>query len=269
VENETASDIPPSLQSAVPGKTKPPGPVSENPVDPDQKRPDGATYEFAVLPTPDYNEIMPIPMDETLPDGIIYKVQVAAYKSTKPQSFFRGLEPISAEHIGYAIRYFAGRFSFYEDARNALKTVKKQGFRDAFIVAYINGVKSTVDRARTLEPEFAARFRDPDAHASLKSEPAHPSSRVHFRIQLGAFSHEISNDHLNSFKEHAGSNIVSYIKNNEGLYIYTIGNFSTFEDASAFNDTLRMQGLTEAFVIGIKEGQKIPAAEAREMLEFE
>jgi len=242
-----------------------PGPPSVKNIEESfSEMPNGHLNEFAVLPTPDYNEMMPIPMDETLPEGIIYKIQVAAYRSSKPQSFFKGLEPITAEHIAYAIRYFAGRFSLYNDAREALKTVKKQGFRDAFIVAYINGITSSVDRARTLEPEYTSRSQGGRDEQEIISTAI--SSSIHFRLQLGAYSKEISPDLLQTFKYYGGSKKVSYISNNKGLFIYTIGNFSTFEEASAFNDEIKAQGFTEAFIIGVKDGLKIPASEARKLL---
>ncbi len=219
--------------------------------------------EFAILPTPDYNKMLPIPFDEELPHGVIYKIQLAAFRSTKPQSFFKGIEPITAEHIQYAIRYYAGKFSFYNDTKEALKKVKKKGFRDAFIVAYVNGYRSSPDKARNLENKLMSTVAG-QTQALNTLMPEFPSGNgIVFKLQIGVFSKKLSPDMLRTYENYAGTKKIIFTTNNKGLFIYTIGNFSNFEDAGAFNVELKGYGFKDAFVVAYKNGQRIPLSEAR------
>ncbi len=52
---------------------------------------------FAVNTEMNYSEENPIPVNPANPDGLIYKVQVGAFRKPIPQDLFKGFAPISAE----------------------------------------------------------------------------------------------------------------------------------------------------------------------------
>ena len=215
--------------------------------------------DFSILPTPDYNKMIPIPLDRTLPDGVAYKIQVGVFKNLRTQSYFRGLQPITAESIEDKdlIRYFAGLFSNYEDARNALRKVRKNEFKDAFIVAYYKGQKISTDRAKLLEKEGKGSIPE-----NIKME----QHNVYFKIQIGVFSKEVGPDLYRTFKSHAGDKKLEYFVNKNGNVVYTIGKFLTFDSAGSFNKELKTKGLSDAFVIAFDENKKISIREAQILL---
>jgi len=216
-------------------------------------------YSFSILPTPDYNKMIPIPLDQTLPEGVSYKIQVGVFKSLRTQSYFRGLQPITAETIKdkNLIRYFAGIFSNYEDTRYALRKVRKNEFKDAFIVAYYKGQKISTDRAKLLEKE---------GEKGISMDINKDQHNVYFKIQIGVFSKVVGQDVYRTFESHAGEKEVEHYLKNNGNVIYTIGKFLTFDSANSFNKEIKLKGLSDAFVIAYDGDMQISIREAQILL---
>lgn len=89
----------------------------------------------------------------TLPSGIIYKIQIGVYKNKISSDIFKGLSPVCSQSFPGGIKYYAGAFRHYTDARNAKEYIKTMGLADAFIVAYNNGKRVVVKDARAHEPK--------------------------------------------------------------------------------------------------------------------
>jgi hypothetical protein len=107
--------------------------------------------EFEILHSSPYNESNPIPADVSLPDGLIFRIQLGVY--SKPVSFntFGGLYPVSYEETKGLIKYYTGIFSSSEKANRALEIVREYGFSDSFIVPFFNGRKITIEKAKEIE----------------------------------------------------------------------------------------------------------------------
>ncbi|HSH66431.1 MAG TPA: hypothetical protein VLB84_11705, partial [Bacteroidia bacterium] len=87
-----------------------------------------------------YSDANPIPMDEKLPDGLIFKVQMGAFKNPIPQDLFKGITPVTGQTTSQGfIRYSAGLFLTCESAEKAKVEIRELGFPDAFVVAYFDG----------------------------------------------------------------------------------------------------------------------------------
>ena len=80
--------------------------------------------------------------------GLIFKVQVGAFKNAIPQNLFQGFQPIiglSAPE-GY-IRYSAGMFRLFDVAKDALGKIRALGYPDAFLIAFYDGKRITIAEA--------------------------------------------------------------------------------------------------------------------------
>jgi hypothetical protein len=109
--------------------------------------------EFRVLNASPYNSHNPFPKEIKLPEGSFYKIQLAVLGKTPEWGTFHGLSPVTYEEIpGKNLKkFYAGRFSGYEDAKTALETVRKKGFPEAFIVGWFDGTKMSVAKVYELE----------------------------------------------------------------------------------------------------------------------
>ena len=111
---------------------------------------------FAILKASPYSLMNPIPLNEKLPQGVCYKIQLGVFSKPLEPDHFGGVSPISGETLPEAglTKYYAGIFSNYNQASNALEKIKKTGLKDAFIVSFYNGAKISVSRAKELEGFF-------------------------------------------------------------------------------------------------------------------
>lgn len=105
-------------------------------------------YSFMVLPEGRFAE------DNALPPGLVYQIQIfsLARKATVRQ--LNGLSPVfeSRTATGKYI-YRVGVFRTYNDVLSKLNTVKKAGFKTAYIVPFKDGQVIRMSEARTLEKE--------------------------------------------------------------------------------------------------------------------
>ena len=103
-------------------------------------------YSFRVEPEAVFAE------DQTIPGGIIYQVQLLSGGRKATVDELKGLTPIyeSRTPSGMYI-YRAGLFKAYQDAVAAAEHIRRRGFRDAYITAFIDGKETSVVSARTEE----------------------------------------------------------------------------------------------------------------------
>jgi tetratricopeptide (TPR) repeat protein len=108
---------------------------------------------FDFLTHSPYTSTNPIPMDLALPSGTFYRVQLGAFGVAVEPEAFGGMSPITGEHLKERglIKYYAGKFSKYQDASHALSRIRSKGYEDAFIVAWYNGNPVSTQKAKQLE----------------------------------------------------------------------------------------------------------------------
>jgi hypothetical protein len=107
---------------------------------------------FAILSKSPYSSVNPVPIDEPLPDGVAYKIQLGAFSKPLPVNTFKGLTPLSGEKLANGvIKYYVGLFRRFTDAGDALRKVHEYGLKDAYIVAFYNRKIINPERAKQLE----------------------------------------------------------------------------------------------------------------------
>ena len=132
-------------------------------------------FKFADAVTPREE---PIPIDAPMPKGVVYKVQVGAFRNALPTEAFSDMTPVMGEHAGNGlVRYTAGMFTSADAASKAGGKVRARGYRDAFVVAYMDGKRVPLRdamRAERLEAASAIAAQVPAA-APIGTTPR-PSS---------------------------------------------------------------------------------------------
>lgn len=108
-------------------------------------------YSFKVLDVAQFAE------DQTIPSGVVYQIQIFASKNKATLKSLKGLSPVyESRNSNGNIVYRVGLFRKYSDVLGHLNTVKKVGFRNAYITAYIDGRIVSVAKARAKENEKPA-----------------------------------------------------------------------------------------------------------------
>lgn len=81
--------------------------------------------------------------------GVTFKVQIAASSKNVDlePSNFKGLNNITVVKEGSMYKYFYNETTDYDHARKALEVAKNKGYNSAFLVAYKNGKKVSIQQA--------------------------------------------------------------------------------------------------------------------------
>lgn len=104
-----------------------------------------------------YTTNNPIPLNKPLPQGLLFKVQIGAFRNPIPQDLFKGFNPLFGESTPSGlVRYTAGSFRNYKNANTAKNEIRGIGYKDAFVVAYYNGKRVSYAEAMTLVNESSA-----------------------------------------------------------------------------------------------------------------
>jgi hypothetical protein len=234
----------------------------------------GQAYaQFAMLSSPAYSNANPIPFDIKLPPGLIYTIQLAAFKNPVQPSVFKGLFPLYGRKkpdngVSY---YYTGIFRINEDARQALSKVRAEGFSDAFIIAMMDDAQVSMERATMLEKEWAAKplpLNEPAVQQG-KNVPAAdtlPVGTLTFRAEAIRSKKPLKPEAIEKIELLAGTRGLDMIKNNMDETVLLIGNFITFESADEYVSLLIRNGYSTARVAAYVGMQEIPVEAAKELL---
>jgi hypothetical protein len=107
---------------------------------------------FKTFSNPFIDEDAVFPDSIHYPSGLIYVIQVGAFRKEIPVSFYKAFAPVVKEYKSEGVyRYTAGFFPKYNSAVLALKQIKKLGYKDAFIVALMDGKRVEVPKTIKLK----------------------------------------------------------------------------------------------------------------------
>jgi hypothetical protein len=82
--------------------------------------------------------------------GVNYTVQIGAFQRMLPASYFTEtfhVSPVNMEQSAGLNKYTTGSYTAYQSAHDNRNTIRNQGISDAFVVAYNNGKRITVQEA--------------------------------------------------------------------------------------------------------------------------
>lgn len=247
--------------------------------------------EIKQLPKSPYSKANPIPMNPPLPEGLVFKVQIGAFRNQIPQNAFKGLEPISGEVVGNGLtRYTAGVFKEFNKAKGAQTKVRGIGYRDAFIVAFYNGKRISIKEAASIqsgnqpsatnttastEPQHTnTTTTQPQTNTNpetnntttqtnnpVVSTPVTDVKGIFYTVQVGAFKTTVSSSKLYNL-----SPLFSYNASN-GYIRYNCGIYSNVPNASAAKDAIvGKTPIKDAFVVAYYNGDRISLSQAAQML---
>jgi hypothetical protein len=232
-----------------------------------------------------YNANKPIPVDVEIPKGLIFKVQVGAFRNPIPQDLFKGFAPLMGERLDNGItRYTAGLFRDFGNANKAKNEIRKLGYDDAFVVAFMDGVRISFQELRNLEnidltipPSVADNtingvpkevFTTPSiiddagevssAIAELTTNTAEVKG-IFFSVQVGVYTNTLVPERLKAFRE-LNSELLP-----NGNIRYSVGQFKSFADAQTRRADVQSQ-VSDAFITAYENGIRISVGEAARKL---
>lgn len=92
---------------------------------------------------------MPEPVEPTQPDwnqGVVYRVQVGAYR--RVPSKYDGMSDVYVETVDNLQKVLLGNYRNYDEAVSRMRSLKSQGYKNPWVVAYRDGSRTSLRDAR-------------------------------------------------------------------------------------------------------------------------
>lgn len=210
--------------------------------------------DFGIVDTMVYSDANPIPMLKSQPNGVIYRIQIGAYGTPRQPKFFKNMVPITGKMAGKVTKYYVGCFTKIVEAEKALLTVKLRGFKDAFVVAWFDNRTVPVSRAKTLEdeiPNTQPTTISTNEGSKNGARGSYDTQDKVYVVQIGAYSGAMPQSDLKTVKTMVSGKEISRKIDAQGLYVYSVGSFSTVAEAEKIKDNLVASGLLKAMVVTI------------------
>lgn len=178
-------------------------------------------YTFKILPEGQFA------LDNTIPPGLVYQIQIFGGGGKATVKSLKGLSPVF-ERISSTGRYVyrVGLFGSYKDALAKLNSVKRVGFRNAFIVAYQNGEEISVSKARTLEAEIT-------------------KAQIFYEVRIAPTDGEIDATIMDGIRQQTGGKDIAKTETEEGDIYFIIGPFADKTKAENLADFIKAMAIGE------------------------
>lgn len=224
---------------------------------------------FKVNPKPVFKPDEKVVIDPQVPEGLVYRIQVAVFRNPIAPSYFKGLSPVLGFKVSGADKtnYYVGMFRRMADAKKALITVKQKGFNDAFIVSFFGGKSVSAERALQFEKEWGGKplINGINARVEITKDTIPPT--LSFRVEVTRSTKPLKEDIIDGIKKMAGHRGLDSETLSDGTIIYLIGSFITYVSAEEYADLLTRNGYREAKVVAWLGKKEIPVDTAKQLFE--
>ena len=178
-------------------------------------------YTFMILKEGRFAE------DNTIPDGIVYQIQIFSAGGKADVASLRGLSPVfEIRSDSGRYTYRVGLFNTFDDVQSKLYAVRSRGFRSAFIVAYVDGEETSVATARSLESGGAAE----EAMYEVRIVPSE-----------GVLDEAVTA----GIRQHAAGKDIARTEAEDGTITFVVGPFDVKADADALAEFINASGSSE------------------------
>lgn len=212
------------------------------------------------LNNPNVSETKSGIVEEFRKDEVIYRVQLGAFRRPISKEIFKNVPGgiIEFKTDDGLYKYAGKAFRTLQEAAEFRAKLVLMGYSDAFVTAYKN-------RKRVPLSEVGATMTTNEKE-NLKENVEFSSidkSAIAFKIQLGALkkpenAKEFENK-TKALKDVQKQNTIL------GLYRFTTGSFSTYEQAQKYLKELQSKGFDDAFIIATFNNELIPVQDAIEI----
>ena len=255
---------------------------------------------FKIIDNQDVDASVPLPVNINNPSGLVYRVQVGAFRKPVPNEFFREFSPVSGDILPNGLTcYMAGYFNNVNAASIAKKEIRTIGYKDAFIVAYCDGKRISFAKAKALE-ESGACVPLSDNELKIAVLESLPTSTVNetnivsvqsklenlkpiidltYNQALGAveaiavesfealfFTVQVGVYNRPIKQEQLPGFIELFTsKSPKGQIRYSTGKFQSLEAAKTRRKEAVEKGVADAFIVAYYKGKRITIAEANQL----
>ena len=211
------------------------------------------TVAFQIQERP--NTTTPLPVGLPCPEGLVFRVQVGAFRKPVPAERFREFTPVDGKVLANGLTvYMAGYFQSSAEALKQQNFIRTLGYADAFVVAYQNCTRLSLAQGRALEG------RAPVANTTVAAQTskfAGPGQGLYYSVQVGVYNRPITSE------AQIGLTELIEAQTAKGQYRYASGKFDNLKDAKVRQQQAVAKGITDAFIVAYYQGKRIDLAQAK------
>ncbi len=211
------------------------------------------TVAFQIQERP--NTTTPLPVGLPCPEGLVFRVQVGAFRKPVSAERFREFTPVDGKVLANGLTvYMAGYFQSSAEALKQQNFIRTLGYADAFVVAYQNCTRLSLAQGRALEG------RAPVANTTVGAQTskfAGPGQGLYYSVQVGVYNRPITSE------AQIGLTELIEAQTAKGQYRYASGKFDNLKAAKVRQQQAVAKGITDAFIVAYYQGKRIDLAQAK------
>lgn len=185
--------------------------------------------------------------------GLVYCVQLGMYQLPKTNEELKMIRPLMEEQTPKGLKLMKGPFYNYVQAKSEASEVRKKGFENAFVTAYFDGQHISLQKAGSIESAQKNEIKNPEEETKQE---------ITFSVQIGAYSTRLDEAKEKQFKEISTKYTITALADQNGLVIYTVGKYETYEETILVKNELRKMGFHDGFIIAFLNDKKITVPDA-------
>lgn len=155
--------------------------------------------------------------DNTLPSGIVYQIQFMVLSNHASVKDIRGMSPVFVTKLKSGkYLHTVGLFTTYDEALGNLGKIRKNGFPEAFIIAYNNGSSISVKNARAME-------------GRKQSAASASSGDISYQVVFKGYGSSLPSSITSTIRQTTDKDITKSVS--EGETVFAVGPFPDRNDA--------------------------------------
>lgn len=225
------------------------------------------------------------------PNSLFYAIQVGAFTEEVGEEFFKNIENVTKIEGAKMTYYITGYCNKLSIAEKSLQKTKKSGYKDAFIIAFCDGERIPVFKAKELiesgkckpisksvEPKIDESipfiFDHPEktkkevndglynkAEGAVEALASETINELFYTIQIGVFSKPATSEQIHDLPELLTTLLP------DGRIRYSTGFYKSEDEANEDLNQVRTKISDALFITAYYKGDRISLSRAEELLD--
>ena len=200
---------------------------------------------------------MMIPIGLPCPQGLVFRVQVGAFRKPIPPGKFTEFSPVDARILANGLTVvMVGYFSSSAEALKQRNIIRGLGYTDAFIVAYNGCERMSFANAFQLETTKLSNGKVLPKSSNFET----PGDGLYYTVQVGVYNRPLQSEKQLGLPE------LIEAQTAKGQFRYASGRFDKLSAAKERQRLAVSKGITDAFIVAYYQGKRISLFEAKQMI---
>ncbi|NQY67476.1 MAG: hypothetical protein HRT72_07115, partial [Flavobacteriales bacterium] len=210
--------------------------------------------------------------------GLFYTIQIGVFSKPIIKGPLLQLQPLFRNVTSSGLmKYSSGMYSDLGVATTKRDDIRNTLVKDAYIVAYNNGGKVSIQEATNVASNGGSSAFAKMPVGATKSVVKTPEKKeiadhevdaneVRFKVQIGSYKVNLTEEVASLFFKLAGNHGLDHYNKPNGVKVYTIGAFKKYSEASEEKVHINENGIADAFIVAFHGKKRISVTEAMKII---